>query len=230
MVTTFNAPLFLSPSLRSEKWLCVNFKRKTQTSSSFLRLSYLEPFLFQNCIFPSTFPSSHLDRRPRTPPPLHGRVDHVWFSDDEDDGSLSPTRAKQGEAQTQAAIWLAKDKERSSKAKAAAAAGATSAAGGAAAAPPVPALPLALKNACQIEINRLRASFERVARVEEEEKEGEASSLFSRGVEEGGGNRMTGLAVTLHGGGSLAWEQRCVRLSWLKCILSAPTSSLFAML
>jgi len=144
---------------------------------------------------------------PRTLPPLHGRVDHVWFSEDEDDDDKTPKTTKQDETQTQTAFWLAKDKKRTAKAKAAAATAA------AAAAPPPPPLSLALKNACQMEMSRLRASFERVARGEEEE-EGEGGEVplspfpprTGAGCE--GENRLTGLAVTLHGGASLAWEQR----------------------
>ncbi|GAB5029858.1 multidrug resistance protein norm [Nannochloropsis oceanica] len=182
---------------------------------------WLLPVVKAFCL-PSSMPMmTALPRRlllicqPRTLPPLHGRVDHVWFSDDEDDSSQSPTRVKQGkaEAHTQATICLLEYKKRVSKVKAAATAATTSAAGGGEAVPQAPPLPSALKEACQIEINRLMSSFERVVRLEEEggEEEGEggdAPFLFPRGdVEGGGGNRITGLAVTLHGGGSLAWEK-----------------------
>jgi len=68
-------------------------------------------------------------------------------------------------------------------------------------------------------MSRLRASFESVAKGEEKGKEGGEVPLSSfpfyradgaGGGGEGGGNRLTGLAVTLHGGASLAWEQRYV--------------------
>lgn len=122
----------------------------------------------------------------------------------------------EAEAHTQAAICLLEYKKLVSKVKAAATAATILAAGGGEAVPQAPPLPSALKEACQIEINRLMSSFERVVRLEEEggEEEGEggdAPFLFPRGdVEGGGGNRITGLAVTLHGGGSLAWEKKCV--------------------
>lgn len=126
--------------------------------------------------------------------------------------------------QKQASFWRGKDKDRLAREGAAAAAETKF--------PPSrpPPFPRSLKSVCQLEMGRLRASFKEMARREKEEtgsREVQASEPDEGGKAEGGGterrkgrteggkegegsreNRLTGMAVTLHGGASLAWERR----------------------